>query len=373
MFALRADPRLLRDASARRSASARAAQAARRQAIPRDRAGDRRLAAHGARDLRGARRSSTRWSRSPWSRRRDDGEADAEALAGGVGPLGPGRAAAGPAHRLRVGRGADRLVHRRAPRAPRRADRRAHPGRHPRPASLPLPAQPDRPRALRRAAITPRRRRRTCALRHRRGGPHGAAPLDVTPPARRARCAVRRAVRGRCNTARMPSKGFETHWHKHPGVRSGDQLTRGERAADRMRNLMGSWPFVFSFFGVMAGWVILNTFVLAKLLDHKSFDPYPYILLNLFLSMLAGVQAAALLIAAKRADAISSEIALHTVHNTDDIKTLIAENTALTQEVKAGDRPARRDPPARGEHREGRRRRARAVPSGRDPAIRDLS
>ena len=50
--------------------------------------------------------------------------------------------------------------------------------------------------------------------------------------------------------------------------------------------------------------------------------------------MLAGVQAAALLIAAKRSDAISSEIALHAEKNTDDIKTLIAENTALTSEVK---------------------------------------
>ena len=70
------------------------------------------------------------------------------------------------------------------------------------------------------------------------------------------------------------------------------------------------------------------------ILHHKAFDPYPYILLNLFLSMLAGVQAAALLIAAKRADSISSEIALHTENNTDDIKTLVAENTTLTTQVK---------------------------------------
>ncbi len=132
----------------------------------------------------------------------------------------------------------------------------------------------------------------------------------------------------------MNPKAWETHWHKHPGVRSGDDLSRGERAADRMRNMMGSWPFVFSFFGIMALWVIVNTILLAHVLHHKAFDPYPYILLNLFLSMLAGVQAAALLIAAKRADAISSEIALHTEHNTDDIKTLIAENTALTAQVK---------------------------------------
>lgn len=101
-----------------------------------------------------------------------------------------------------------------------------------------------------------------------------------------------------------------------------------------MRNMMGSWAFVGSFFGIMALWVIVNTILLQHVLSGKAFDPYPYILLNLFLSMLAGVQAAALLIAAKRADAISSEIAIHTEHNTDDIKTLIQENTALTAQVK---------------------------------------
>lgn len=138
-----------------------------------------------------------------------------------------------------------------------------------------------------------------------------------------------------CHDPLMESGGWQTHWHKHPGVRSGDQLTRGERAADRMRNLMGSWPFVFTFFGIMIAWAILNSiFYLGGSHGKHGFDPYPYILLNLFLSMLAGVQAAALLIAAKRADAISSEIALHTEKNTEDLKGLLAENTTLTEQVK---------------------------------------
>jgi uncharacterized membrane protein len=133
----------------------------------------------------------------------------------------------------------------------------------------------------------------------------------------------------------MAAPGWQTHWHKHPGVRSGEQLTRGERAADRMRNVMGSWPFVFAFFTVMILWAVLNSvFYLGGSPGKHGFDPYPYILLNLFLSMLAGVQAAALLIAAKRADAIASEIALHTEHNTDDIKALLTENTELTKAVK---------------------------------------
>jgi uncharacterized membrane protein len=133
----------------------------------------------------------------------------------------------------------------------------------------------------------------------------------------------------------VAGRGWETLWHKHPGVRSGDQLTLGEKAADRMRNTMGSWPFVFGFFGVMIAWAIANSvFYLFGSHGKHGFDPYPYILLNLFLSMLAGVQAAALLIAAERADAISSEIAVHTERNTDDLKGLVNENTALTEQVK---------------------------------------
>jgi uncharacterized membrane protein len=133
----------------------------------------------------------------------------------------------------------------------------------------------------------------------------------------------------------MAKEGWVTHWHLHPGVRSGDDLTAGERAADRMRNMMGSWTFVFGFFAVMICWAIVNSvFYLGGSHGKHGFDPYPYILLNLFLSMMAGVQAAALLIAAKRADAISSETALHTERNTDDLKSLLAENTSLTEQVK---------------------------------------
>jgi len=133
----------------------------------------------------------------------------------------------------------------------------------------------------------------------------------------------------------VDKRGWQTLWHKHPAVRSGDQLTMGERAADRMRNVMGSWPFVFGFFTVMIIWAVVNTVLIRHLLHHKGFDPYPYILLNLFLSMLAGVQAAALLIAAKRADAIASEIAIHTEKNTEELKALMQENTTLTMQVKS--------------------------------------
>ena len=93
------------------------------------------------------------------------------------------------------------------------------------------------------------------------------------------------------------------HWTGHPAVRPRSQLTLGERAADRLRNGMGSWGFVFGALVFLAGWMLGNR--------NTGFDKYPFILLNLILSCLAALQGAILLIAAKREDQISSELARH--------------------------------------------------------------
>nr|WP_314144521.1 DUF1003 domain-containing protein [uncultured Rhodococcus sp.] len=114
-------------------------------------------------------------------------------------------------------------------------------------------------------------------------------------------------------------------WRTHPGVRTGDALTTGERAADYVRNGMGSWPFVFLFLGLMALWAVYN--------KSDGFDPYPFILLNLFLSLIAGLQGAILLISAKRADSVSSEVAVHTLSNTALLQEMIEANTILTESV----------------------------------------
>ena len=142
---------------------------------------------------------------------------------------------------------------------------------------------------------------------------------------------------------------WQRHWHKHPGVRTGDQLTLGERAADHMRNSMGSWPFVFGFLAIMAVWAIVNSvFYLGGSADQHGFDPYPYILLNLMLSMVAGLQGAILLIAAKRSDQISSELAMHTFDNTNQLTELLKKVDDLTREIHQHICvPARRSPPNR--------------------------
>ncbi len=72
----------------------------------------------------------------------------------------------------------------------------------------------------------------------------------------------------------------------------------GERAADAVASFGGSWTFIMLFAAVLVGWVGLNGFLVAS--KGKSFDPYPYILLNLFLSMLAAIQAPIMLMSQNR-------------------------------------------------------------------------
>lgn len=91
-------------------------------------------------------------------------------------------------------------------------------------------------------------------------------------------------------------------FHRHPGVRTGDQLTRSERAADRMKSALATWSALFAMVGFMAVWVISGGF---------GADPFPYILLNLCLSTLAGLQCFVLLIANRRGEQIAAELALH--------------------------------------------------------------
>jgi uncharacterized membrane protein len=112
---------------------------------------------------------------------------------------------------------------------------------------------------------------------------------------------------------------------RHPGLRSGEQLTVGERAADRLRNGMGSWAFVLAALVFLAGWMIGN--------GGTGFDPYPFILLNLILSCLAAMQGAILLIAARRADQISSELAAHDYAADTDSEELIREVRALVRTI----------------------------------------
>ncbi|MEO5535751.1 MAG: DUF1003 domain-containing protein [Pseudolysinimonas sp.] len=119
-------------------------------------------------------------------------------------------------------------------------------------------------------------------------------------------------------TTDRPRRGRPlTNWHKEVT----DRLTLGDRAADRLRNSMGSWFFVGGFFVFMIIWAVLNSLPF-------HWDAYPFILLNLFLSMLAGVQGAILLISAKRQDAIAAALAEH------DFNTNVAAKAEIEELIK---------------------------------------
>jgi uncharacterized membrane protein len=91
---------------------------------------------------------------------------------------------------------------------------------------------------------------------------------------------------------------------RNVNVAADEQLTVGQRLADRLAAFGGSWTFIFIFGGIVFGWMALNTFVLARLSSGgptAQWDPYPYILLNLVLSSLAALQAPVIMMSQNRA------------------------------------------------------------------------
>lgn len=75
-----------------------------------------------------------------------------------------------------------------------------------------------------------------------------------------------------------------------------ENLTIGQRLADKIATFGGSWSFILIFFTILLGWISLNTLVLLT----RPFDPYPFILLNLILSCLAAIQAPIIMMSQNR-------------------------------------------------------------------------
>ena len=86
--------------------------------------------------------------------------------------------------------------------------------------------------------------------------------------------------------------------------------TFGQRLADRVAAVGGSWGFIIGFALVLLAWVALNSGVL-ELLGVQPFDRYPYIFLNLMLSMLAAIQAPIIMMSQNRQAAKDRMTARH--------------------------------------------------------------
>ncbi len=73
------------------------------------------------------------------------------------------------------------------------------------------------------------------------------------------------------------------------------ELSLGQRIADSVAEFGGSWTFIITFFFILFSWIIVNLWFL-----KNSFDPYPFILLNLVLSCIAAIQAPIIMMSQNR-------------------------------------------------------------------------
>lgn len=129
-----------------------------------------------------------------------------------------------------------------------------------------------------------------------------------------------------------------------------ERSTVGERLADRVAAVGGSWGFIIIFFVILVVWMLLNTDVLAHW--NLAFDPYPYIFLNLMLSMVAALQAPVIMMSQNRQSAkdrvaasldyevnLRAELELLRLHEKIDaavasrLDALIAGQAALTAQL----------------------------------------
>ena len=98
------------------------------------------------------------------------------------------------------------------------------------------------------------------------------------------------------------------------------ELTIGEKSADRLAKIAGSWGFISGFFIVLIVWMGINAYYFTR-----PFDPYPFILLNLILSCLAAIQAPVIMMSQNRQaekDRLQSE---------DDYRTNIKSELEIRQ------------------------------------------
>ena len=133
-------------------------------------------------------------------------------------------------------------------------------------------------------------------------------------------------VAKRVHTARDVNQLFEQN------------LSVGDRLADKVAVVAGSWSFIVGFCSLLVAWAVLNTVVLVQ----SAFDPYPFVFLNLLLSMLAALQAPIIMMSQNRQAAkdrlaaaldyevnVKAESAIAELHDkVDQLTQLVAELAA---------------------------------------------
>ena len=100
------------------------------------------------------------------------------------------------------------------------------------------------------------------------------------------------------------------------------KMTKGDRIADKVSEIAGSWGFILGFSAFLIFWVILNTIILRG--DYQI-DTYPFILLNLLLSCLAALQAPVIMMSQNR------QAAKDSLRNQNDYRTDLKSELILEE------------------------------------------
>lgn len=90
------------------------------------------------------------------------------------------------------------------------------------------------------------------------------------------------------------------------------KMSFGDKAADKVSEIAGSWAFVLGFMLFLIIWIVINTFIL---IDEGAPDPFPYVLLNLVLSCIAAIQAPIIMMSQNR------QAAKDSLRNQNDYRT----------------------------------------------------
>ena len=100
------------------------------------------------------------------------------------------------------------------------------------------------------------------------------------------------------------------------------KMTRGDRVADKVSEVAGSWGFIIGFSCFLIFWIILNTVILT---GNDQIDPHPFILLNLLLSCLAALQAPVIMMSQNR------QAAKDSLRNQNDYRTDLKSELILEE------------------------------------------
>jgi len=127
-------------------------------------------------------------------------------------------------------------------------------------------------------------------------------------------------------------------------------MTFGDRLADKISEITGSWMFILLFVLFLVFWIVLNVSILA---EGSKIDPYPFILLNLLLSCIAALQAPIIMMSQNRQAAkdslrnqndyrtdLKSELILEELH--DKMEEILKNQSAILNQLKEEDKSCQR-------------------------------